>query len=105
MAERLAGRVQYTVRRFNVETRSAFSDLRARFEEAVPPVPVEKISALVARKAPWSEMEALMDTSSRIGFFLYNTMAATVLMPWATTSSPSGCTVMSRLSCSTRRCT
>jgi uncharacterized protein (DUF302 family) len=60
----------YNVRRLNV----AVSDVRGfqvAYERAVPDVPVQEISALVAAGSPWSRMVELIDRSAPYGFLIY----------------------------------
>jgi hypothetical protein len=43
-------------------------EFRARYEQAVPPLPVEQVDALVRRQAPWQEMVDLMESAAPSGF-------------------------------------
>ena len=46
-------------------------EFQARYENAVPDLPLTEVSDLVSRKAPWSEMVALIDRSAPHGFLIY----------------------------------
>jgi len=46
----------YSVNRLTVDVPAAPEEFQRQYEQAVPPVPMEAVSALVARGAPWSEM-------------------------------------------------
>jgi len=60
----------YSVTRFTVPVPD-FSDFQERYEGAAPPLPLPEIEALVSRRAPWSEMLALIDASAPHGFLIY----------------------------------
>lgn len=60
----------FTVRRLNMPV----GDVRAfqrRYEAALPDLPVAQVDALVKRRAPWSEMVELLDTTAPHGFVFY----------------------------------
>ena len=62
----------YGVNRWTLEIDLTPQEFGARYEEAVPPLPVDDVSALAARQAPWQDMIDLMDTASTpFGFVLY----------------------------------
>jgi hypothetical protein len=63
--------IQYGVRRWTVDTESTPSEFRARYEQAVPALPSERVNELVQRRAPWQEMIKLMENASPSGFFIY----------------------------------
>ena len=63
--------VQYSVNRLTVETHCTPAEFRARYEEAVPPLPAEQVAALVQRHAPWQEMLDLVATAAPYGFLIY----------------------------------
>ncbi|MCW2529549.1 MAG: hypothetical protein JWM76_4409 [Pseudonocardiales bacterium] len=70
----------YTVRRLTIEVQSTPSDLRTRYERAVPRYPVVEVAQLVDRHAPWSQMVELIDAAAPFGFLIYNTIDADSLM-------------------------
>jgi hypothetical protein len=47
------------------------SEFRARFEDAVPRLPLDHVRELVSRGAPWGEMVDLVGRSAPWGFLLY----------------------------------
>jgi Domain of unknown function DUF302 len=49
----------------------ALREFQQRYEEAVPPVPVEAVADAVARDAPWSEMLSLIEHAAPYGFLIY----------------------------------
>jgi Domain of unknown function DUF302 len=62
--------ITYTVKRLTV----AVPGVRAfqeRYEQAVPTLPLEQVTALVRRGAPWSEMLELIAESAPHGFLMY----------------------------------
>lgn len=63
--------VRYTANRCTVQTGSPLADFRARYEQAVPPLPVNKVAALVQRRAPWQEMLDLIGAVAPWGFLIY----------------------------------
>ena len=46
-------------------------EFRARFEDAVPPLPLDQVRELVSRGAPWGEMVDLVGRTAPWGFLLY----------------------------------
>ena len=62
--------VDYSVSRITVPLPD-FADFKSRYEEAVPDLPVDEVQELVARRAPWSEMQRLIDRTARFGFLIY----------------------------------
>ena len=55
-------------------------DFQRRYEAAVPDLPAAKVAAFLHRRAPWSEMEALIESSAPHGFLLYSKNDAGPLM-------------------------
>jgi uncharacterized protein (DUF302 family) len=47
-------------------------DFQRRYEDAAPPYPREEVTALVERRAPWSEMLALIADRAPHGFLIYD---------------------------------
>ena len=47
-------------------------NFQRRYEAAVPDLPVEEVGALIRQRAPWSEMESLIDSSAPHGFLFYS---------------------------------
>jgi uncharacterized protein DUF302 len=60
----------YTVKRLTVAV-PGVREFRERYEQAVPALPLEQITALVHRGAPWSEMLELIAESAPYGFLIY----------------------------------
>jgi hypothetical protein len=60
----------FSVRRFSVEV-PGVRQFQQRYEEAVPPLPTERVQDLIARHAPWSEMVELVDSAAPYGFMIY----------------------------------
>src|SRR5207302_8506074 len=71
---------QHTVSRLTVEVGPTAEAFASRFEEAVPPVPMEKVAALVSRHAPWQEMLDLIEASAPHGLLIYHRLEAMPLM-------------------------
>lgn len=46
-------------------------EFQARYEAAVPPLPVDAVDRLVATQAPWPDMIELIDKAARHGFLIY----------------------------------
>ena len=46
-------------------------EFRGHYEEAVPPLPVDQVNALVRSQAAWQEMVDLMETAAPSGFVIY----------------------------------
>jgi hypothetical protein len=61
----------YLVTRLTVDVPRTFEDFQEQYEQAVPPMPREEVDALVARGAPWSEMNALIAGAALLGFLIY----------------------------------
>lgn len=63
--------VDYVVHRTTIPTGMVQSEFRARFEDAVPPLPLDQVRELVIRGAPWGEMVDLVGRTAPWGFLLY----------------------------------
>src|SRR5271167_4966099 len=61
----------YYVHRMTIPTGMVQSEFRARFEDAVPPLPLDQVRELVSRGAPWGEMVDLVGRTAPWGFLLY----------------------------------
>jgi hypothetical protein len=61
----------YRANRWTVDIDATPREFRARYEQAVPPLPVDQVNALVRRQAPWQEMVDLMETAAPSGFVIY----------------------------------
>jgi hypothetical protein len=61
----------YPVTRLTVDVPRTFEDFQGQYEQAVPPMPRKGVDALVARGAPWSEMNALISGAAPLGFLIY----------------------------------
>ncbi len=72
--------VSRTVTRWTVEIESTPRGFRARYEEAVPPLPVADVEALARRHAPWQEMLDLMAKAAPWGFVIYSAIDADPIM-------------------------
>ncbi len=46
-------------------------EFKQSYEAAVPDLPVDAVRELVARRAPWSEMERLIGGAAPLGFLIY----------------------------------
>jgi hypothetical protein len=46
-------------------------EFQERYETAVPELPIEAVERMVSRRAPWSEMLALIERSAPHGFLIY----------------------------------
>jgi uncharacterized protein (DUF302 family) len=68
------GETRHTVIRLTVTTSFSLAELRERYEQAVPRVPVSEVEELVRRRAPWSEMLALVSAAAPHGFLIYHTL-------------------------------
>jgi uncharacterized protein (DUF302 family) len=64
------GDFEYTVRRLNVAVPSVRA-FQLAYERAVPDLPLQEVSALVAAGAPWSQMVELVDRFAPHGFLIY----------------------------------
>ena len=60
----------YTVKRLTVAV-PGVREFQERYEQAVPALPLEQVTALVDRAAPWSEMLDLIADSAPYGFLIY----------------------------------
>ena len=60
----------YTVKRLTVAV-PGVREFQERYEQAVPALPLEQVTALVERAAPWSEMLDLIADSAPYGFLIY----------------------------------
>lgn len=63
--------VDYVVHRMTIPTGMIQSEFRARFEDAVPPLPLDQVRELVSRGAPWGEMLDLVGRTAPWGFLRY----------------------------------
>jgi hypothetical protein len=63
--------VTYVVNRMTIPTGTTQSEFRSRFEQAVPPLPRDRVLQLADRAAPWSEMIDLVKGAAPWGFLLY----------------------------------
>jgi hypothetical protein len=63
--------VDYVVRRLTIPTGMVLPEFRARFEDAVPRLPLDQVRELVSRGAPWGEMVDLVERTAPWGFLLY----------------------------------
>jgi hypothetical protein len=77
---RTVSAVQYRVKRLTFEMQATPRDFRARFEEAVPPAPMDRLLALIERRAPWEEMVDLVLATAPFGFLVYDKTDAGLLM-------------------------
>jgi hypothetical protein len=76
-------RVTHSVNRFTIEIATTPQEFRARYERAVPLVPMTEVRALAARGAPWQEMLDLMARVAPLGFLIYHSIDADPIMPLA----------------------
>ena len=65
---------RHTVNRLTIATESSLTDLRERYEQAVPPVPMVQMEELARRQAPWSDMVAVVSAAAPHGFLIYHTL-------------------------------
>ncbi len=63
--------VTYVAHRVTIPTGVEQSEFRARFEAAVPSLPIEQVRELESRNAPWGEMVDLIDRAAPWGFLIY----------------------------------
>ena len=75
--------VQRSVARLTIDVGSTAPDFRLRYEDAVPPIPMDQVRELVVRQAPWQEMLDLVDAVAPHGFLIYGTTDSDPLMPLA----------------------
>ena len=79
----MSNTVTYSVTRLTVEIATTPKEFRARYEEAVPPLPIADVRALAARHAPWQEMLDLIARTAPLGFLIYHAIDADPVMPLA----------------------
>jgi len=60
----------YTVHRLNVSVPDV-RGFQVEYERAVPDVPVDEVSNLVAARAPWTQMLELIEERAPYGFLIY----------------------------------
>jgi hypothetical protein len=60
----------YTVKRLTAAV-PGVREFQERYEQAVPALPLEQVTALLDRRAPWSEMLDLTADSAPYGFLIY----------------------------------
>jgi uncharacterized protein (DUF302 family) len=70
MTSRALEEVWYGVSRLTVPI-PPVREFQARYEAAVPEVPVDSVAELVSRKSPWPEMRRLIDRAAPHGFLIY----------------------------------
>ena len=75
--------VAHIVNRITIAIDTTPGEFRARYERAVPLVPVADVRALAARHAPWQEMLDLMARVAPLGFLIYHAIDADPVMPLA----------------------
>src|SRR5580658_1180207 len=63
--------VTFVVHRMTIPTGMVQSEFRSRFEDAVPPLPLDQVRELVGRGAPWDEMVDLVERAAPWGFLIY----------------------------------
>jgi hypothetical protein len=63
--------VDYFVHRVTIPTGMVQSEFRARFEDAVPPLPLDQVRELVSRGAAWGEMVDLVGRTAPWEFLRY----------------------------------
>ncbi len=63
--------VTYAVHRMTIPTGMVQSEFRSRFEDAVPPLPLNQVMELEIRGAPWGEMVDLIERTAPWGFLIY----------------------------------
>jgi hypothetical protein len=61
----------YVVNRMTIPTGMVQSEFRARFEDAVPPLPLDQVRELLSQGAPWGEMVDLIRRAAPWGFLIY----------------------------------
>ena len=66
-----ADTVTYVVHRMTIPTGMVQSEFRSRFEDAVPPLPLDQVREMVGRGAPWGEMVDLVERAAPWGFLVY----------------------------------
>jgi hypothetical protein len=75
--------VAHIVNRITIAIDTTPGEFRARYEQAVPLVPLGEVRALAARHAPWQEMLDLMARVAPLGFLIYHAIDADPVMPLA----------------------
>jgi hypothetical protein len=63
--------VTYVAHRMTIPTGMPQSEFRSRFEDAVPPLPLDQVRELERRGAPWAEMVDLVERTAPWGFLIY----------------------------------
>jgi hypothetical protein len=76
--------VHYSVNRLTVEAATP-AEFRSRYEQAVPPFPVEQVKALVEQQAPWQHFLDLADTTAPFGFSIFYTNDVRPTVTWRAT--------------------
>lgn len=79
---------QFTVTRWDVASDESPQDFRSRYEDAVPPMPVEQVVALAQRNAPWDEMLELIANAAPLGFLIYARNDVSAVMSLAGDTAP-----------------
>jgi hypothetical protein len=64
--------VSHVTERLTIEIDSPTSEFIACYEAAVPTVPTEQITEMVARRAPWEEMVSFIAEAAPFGFLIYD---------------------------------
>jgi len=72
--------VSHSVTRLTVDVGAPFSDFQARYEEAVPAMPAERLAALAASNASWDEVLEMVAASAPHGFLIYGRIPVDPLM-------------------------
>jgi Domain of unknown function DUF302 len=80
MANSSISSTHYGVTRFTIDVGSTAPDFRSKYEEAVPPVPVDQVNDLVMQRSPWQEMRELIDSVAPFGLLIYGMIDAEPLM-------------------------
>lgn len=70
----------YGVTRLTIDVGSTVPEFRSKYEEAVPPVPADRVNELVAQQSPWQEMRELVDSVAPFGFLIYGMIDAEPVM-------------------------
>lgn len=70
MPEREVERVWYRVPRLTVPI-PGVREFQARYEAAVPDLPIKAVADLVSKRAAWSEMLELIERSAPYGYLIY----------------------------------
>ena len=83
---RIVERSDYTVPRLTVPV-PEWLEFTRRYEAAVPDLPRDAVRNLIARRAPWSEMERLVGDAAPFGFLIYFRNAAGPVMELAGNTS------------------